>query len=172
MESYISLGRENQLDFEQIAGHISYLRFLFATVKMEETVRRCKRCGNEFTTTIPNKIYCCLSCQDQSAKKKKCLSSKKLLYWQILNRDNFTCQYCGKNPTQHDVILHVDHIKPRIDGGKYELDNLVTACDRCNLLKGHRPLRYEAAFKKRLKKKTRAKITQESFNFYRGMIDK
>ena len=55
--------------------------------------------------------------------------SKKLRF-QILNRDNFTCQYCGRKAP--DVILEVDHIVPVAKGGKTEVENLITACHDCN----------------------------------------
>jgi 5-methylcytosine-specific restriction endonuclease McrA len=51
--------------------------------------------------------------------------------WQVLARDSFTCTYCGRKPP--DVELHVDHKVSVNDGGSDELDNLLTACDKCNL---------------------------------------
>lgn len=50
----------------------------------------------------------------------------------IFKRDDFTCQYCGKHKD-----LTLDHLIPRSKGGKSNWDNLVTACKRCNALKGH-----------------------------------
>jgi len=63
--------------------------------------------------------------------------SKKLRF-EVFKRDGFTCQYCGSAPPS--VILHIDHIKPVVDGGKNCIDNLVTSCDACNLGKGPRSL--------------------------------
>ncbi len=37
------------------------------------------------------------------------------LRFDVFKRDAFTCQYCGKKAP--DVVLHADHIKPRVDGG-------------------------------------------------------
>lgn len=54
------------------------------------------------------------------------------LRWQVLSRDNWTCQYCGAKASD-GVRLHVDHIVPVSRGGKTVLDNLVTACEKCNL---------------------------------------
>jgi len=51
--------------------------------------------------------------------------------WQVLARDSFTCTYCGRKPPE--VALHVDHKVSVKDGGSDDLDNLVTACDECNL---------------------------------------
>ena len=53
------------------------------------------------------------------------------LRMQILERDNFTCQYCGRKPP--DVVLHIDHVHPRSRGGKNEMSNLVTSCRECNI---------------------------------------
>jgi len=35
------------------------------------------------------------------------------------------------------VILHVDHILPRSKGGKDEMINFQTLCDKCNLGKSN-----------------------------------
>jgi 5-methylcytosine-specific restriction endonuclease McrA len=52
----------------------------------------------------------------------------------VLHRDNFTCQYCGKAPRKGDeVTLEVDHIYPRSKGGSNDKDNLITACSDCNV---------------------------------------
>lgn len=53
----------------------------------------------------------------------------------VFIRDNFTCQYCGynlENATEFQP-LHIDHIKPWCAGGNNSLNNLVVACQRCNL---------------------------------------
>ncbi len=52
------------------------------------------------------------------------------LRFKILQRDDFTCQYCGQHAP--DVVLHVDHIKSVCDGGTDEEDNLITSCAACN----------------------------------------
>jgi hypothetical protein len=50
--------------------------------------------------------------------------------WHVLERDGFTCRYCGQSAPE--VRLEVDHVLPRSRGGGDELDNLVTACWSCN----------------------------------------
>ena len=59
----------------------------------------------------------------------------------IFRRDHFKCYYCGLDG-QHDfenwLILTVDHVHPHAKGGSRSMDNLVTACQPCNLLKGKR----------------------------------
>ena len=56
----------------------------------------------------------------------------------ILNRDNFTCQYCGAKLKWGE--LHIDHIIPRSKGGKNEDSNYLAACQRCNSSKCDRSL--------------------------------
>ena len=50
--------------------------------------------------------------------------------FQILQRDGFTCRYCGRSAP--DVQLEVDHVEPRSQGGSDEPENLVAACFECN----------------------------------------
>ena len=54
----------------------------------------------------------------------------------ILERDQFTCRFCGKRAPETE--LEVDHIHPRSKGGSDATDNLVTACRDCNRGKGDR----------------------------------
>ena len=52
----------------------------------------------------------------------------------IFIRDNFTCQYCGKELPIKE--LTVDHVIPRSKGGKDTWDIVVTSCKTCNNKKG------------------------------------
>lgn len=61
-------------------------------------------------------------------KRRRGLSAKKR--FRILNRDGFTCRYCGQAAPY--VVLHVDHITPVCNGGDDDDDNLVAACEDCN----------------------------------------
>lgn len=63
---------------------------------------------------------------------------KKGQRFDILKRDLFTCQYCGRRPP--NVILHVDHILAVVLGGGSSDDNLVTSCSDCNLGKSDKPM--------------------------------
>jgi HNH endonuclease len=58
------------------------------------------------------------------------LAITKRLRYEVLQRDSFTCRYCGA--AAPFVILHVDHVVPRKHGGSDEATNLVTACEDCN----------------------------------------
>lgn len=55
--------------------------------------------------------------------------SKRLRY-EVLRRDEHTCQYCGESAP--DVTLHIDHVVPVALGGTDDPGNLVTACKDCN----------------------------------------
>jgi hypothetical protein len=63
-------------------------------------------------------------------------SLSKKIRFDVFERDSFICQYCGKNPTDNDVTLEVDHAISVKDGGDDSIDNLVTACFDCNRGKG------------------------------------
>jgi hypothetical protein len=55
-----------------------------------------------------------------------------LLRGAVLQRDDWTCRYCG------DEALWVDHVDPRARGGLTTPTNLVAACQLCNRTKGSR----------------------------------
>lgn len=52
----------------------------------------------------------------------------------IIIRDNYTCQYCGKQLPK----LTIDHIHPKSRGGPNTWENLVAACAKCNGTKADR----------------------------------
>jgi 5-methylcytosine-specific restriction endonuclease McrA len=57
---------------------------------------------------------------------------------EVLDRDGFTCQMCGKaageidEETGRKVRLHIGHIVDKSLGGRDELGNLRTLCSTCN----------------------------------------
>lgn len=67
-------------------------------------------------------------------KNQRKLMTKELRR-RIIQRDNYTCQICGKYMPD-EVGLHVDHIVPIKRGGKTVESNLQVLCDKCNLKKG------------------------------------
>ena len=52
----------------------------------------------------------------------------KLTRFEVFNRDQHTCQYCGEKTRQ----LTLDHIIPRYRGGQNTWENVVGACIPCN----------------------------------------
>jgi 5-methylcytosine-specific restriction endonuclease McrA len=53
----------------------------------------------------------------------------------ILKRDAYTCQYCGRNSGER---MTIDHVVPKAQGGRTIWENVVSACRACNLRKGNR----------------------------------
>lgn len=51
---------------------------------------------------------------------------------EVLRRDNYTCQYCGRRMR----FLTIDHVIPRRQKGLHSWGNLVAACPQCNRRKG------------------------------------
>lgn len=53
------------------------------------------------------------------------------LRWGVLKRDGYRCRACGSGP-ENGAVLHIDHIKPIVNGGETLFDNLQTLCACCN----------------------------------------
>lgn len=64
----------------------------------------------------------------------------------VFERDGRTCRYCGGMPIPYEQHvgwnrirtrsgLVADHVIPRSLGGTDDIENLVTACEPCNLRK-------------------------------------
>jgi 5-methylcytosine-specific restriction endonuclease McrA len=59
----------------------------------------------------------------------------------IQKRDNYICQYCGKDglaslDNWHDSTK--DHFIPQSQGGTSSPENLITSCGYCNAIKGEK----------------------------------
>ena len=55
--------------------------------------------------------------------------------WQVFKRDGYHCRYCGAE----GVPMTVDHLVLWEDGGPSIPENLVTACRKCNKIRGNTP---------------------------------
>lgn len=59
---------------------------------------------------------------------------------QIFERDDYICQYCGvwcyDSFIQNKKSVTIEHLIPVIMGGNNKIENLITSCRECNLLKG------------------------------------
>lgn len=72
----------------------------------------------------------------QSTARSRAINEKIRL--QILKRDNYKCQKCGRSPATHaGIFLHIDHKKPFSKGGSNEIENLQTLCNKCDLGKNN-----------------------------------
>ena len=112
--------------------------------KLKEWRKKCEVCGRGFNfrnqTTeyhFEQRKYCSKECRKIIIKKQ--LKNRNLykLRFEILERDKFTCQYCGASPRKNpEVKLHIDHKLPNKLGGQFNKKNLITACSICNIGKG------------------------------------
>jgi 5-methylcytosine-specific restriction endonuclease McrA len=90
-----------------------------------------------------SKIVLEVSQFDTHLMKNPALISEKIRHWgyqkgfnyefssrreAILNRDNYTCQICGKK----NIRLEVHHIIYRSQGGTNDENNLITLCEDCH----------------------------------------
>lgn len=67
------------------------------------------------------------------AFKQNKYAYQQTIFWnskryQVLSRDNYTCQSCGANNT----ILHVHHLSNYINLGEEPLEALVSVCEPCH----------------------------------------
>lgn len=63
------------------------------------------------------------------------------LAMKVFKRDQFKCYYCGldgQSDLENWMIMTIDHVHPHAKGGAQNMENLVTACQPCNLIKGKR----------------------------------
>ena len=108
--------------------------------------RRCQRAGVCANPT-PSHLAAIGTKRDRQRRRieKKKMSQSfyesnawRALRYTALRKFKFTCLACGRRPPQ--VILHVDHIKPRSLHPELELDfnNLQVLCEDCNLGKSNR----------------------------------
>lgn len=121
-------------------------------------LHNCGQCGKQFRGSY-DKVYCSVACRVTAHRERKRkpfqplsdwkdgrkehvhISKRLLIGWSqlrfaVLERDGFKCRYCGRGASQ-GAILHADHIKPKSSGGEDSLENLVTACQECNIGKGN-----------------------------------
>jgi 5-methylcytosine-specific restriction endonuclease McrA len=81
----------------------------------------------------------------------------------LLIRDNFCCQYCGKALTPNTATI--DHVIPRSKKGKHSLENTVCACKPCNNIKGDMSLsEFQNKFGLILKSEPRQLTDDEKIN--------
>jgi 5-methylcytosine-specific restriction endonuclease McrA len=63
-------------------------------------------------------------------KSERQISSN--VQWKVFQRDNYACRYCGLT----GIPLTVDHLLLWEEGGPSTQDNLLSACKRCNRIRG------------------------------------
>ena len=113
--------RENQRRYERSSRIEKNQRFLFQKFKdwMQQNKKN-KISEKQISKNKPNK------CKKHNLNNKRPILPLTLK-WEILERDNFACQFCGSRQ-----FLEIDHIIPVSKNGKTKLDNLQTLCKNCN----------------------------------------
>lgn len=84
-------------------------------------------------TTVPSSTECAVNVPESNSTRVSVRTR-----FEIFKRDDFTCKYCGRKSPE--VVLEVDHIVPRCEGGSNDPINLITACWDCNRGKAGIPL--------------------------------
>lgn len=116
--------RYKQINYQKIAykvdnvEHVSELT-LNDMLKIENSLKKI-----DYQTT--RKKY--------KSKEQRKLMTKELRR-KVIERDNYTCQICGKYMPD-EVGLQIDHIISINKGGKTIESNLQVLCDKCNYKKG------------------------------------
>ena len=93
---------------------------------------------------------------------KRPLFERRLSRREIFWRDNYTCQYCGRQ--SRDLTL--DHVMPRVQGGDHSWDNVVAACVPCNHIKAGMTLKQSGMVLMRLPKAPKANPYHHLMNRY------
>lgn len=92
------------------------------------------------------------------------MAISKRTRFEVFKRDNFTCQYCGRQTPS--VILQIDHVVSQSQGGSDEINNLVTSCVDCNQGKSDIPLWKRQDSKSRIKEIELLKEKQQQIAWY------
>src|SRR4051794_3243783 len=88
-------------------------------------------CGKQFTPSCAHHFFCCEKCRKQARGK-----DWGWVRLAALERDEYTCQECGKQ----NCRLEVHHVVFVCHGGTSTLDNTQTLCVPCHKQK-HREWR-------------------------------
>lgn len=92
----------------------------------------CVTCGKEFGAYYINRKYCSITCSARKRYIDLHMTHKEWVWIRefIIERDNYTCQDCGK--FMMDIGLEVHHLKAVQSGGKNDEGNLITLCHKCH----------------------------------------
>lgn len=97
---------------------------------------RCRQTQREWHKNNPEKVRA--KVQRRDAKRRNLPATFTPEDWRIaLEYFNGCCAYCNNPPSFFDrhLLLHQDHYTPLNKGGAYTANNIVPACQSCNLSK-------------------------------------
>ncbi len=107
--------------------------------KLEEQREQNRRIAEERKQKEKEKEQARIEKEKTMSEQKRYIAAQRKLMtdslrYDVMHRDGFRCVLCGASPkTDPNIVLHVDHILPLSKGGKTEMSNLRTLCERCNL---------------------------------------
>jgi hypothetical protein len=84
--------------------------------------KNCSYCEKEFIPNASHQRYCSKECADKHNVSIRRYGGR---HFEVLKRDNFTCQICG---SKNDIVVH--HIDHNIEHN--QLSNLITWCRSCH----------------------------------------
>lgn len=109
---------------------------------------QCQRCGAAFVCDQPESRYCSRQCRRLEGKLRRRAREKNarvavVRRWEIFERDNWTCQLCGRKVNRNVTVPHpdapvLDHVIPLDKHGPHVPDNVQCAHFMCNSIKGAR----------------------------------
>lgn len=106
--------------------------YVRSSYQVEQIIDTCKfdyeELKNRYEELEKINFECTL--REYNSKEQRKLMTPKLRK-EIMLRDNYTCQICGKYMPD-EVGLHIDHIIPVNKGGKSVKSNLQVLCSKCN----------------------------------------
>ena len=132
-------GRMFQKDIDTCESYIRRTKALLDHKKAQAAAKEAERAEaarlarekRETAERLAREKQKALPAQRQFVAEQRRLMTDSLRY-DVMRRDGFRCQICGAIAAD-GYKLHVDHIYPVSKGGKTEMSNLRTLCERCNM---------------------------------------
>ena len=132
---------------ELLNARVDLVHFFYA-LKEKQTPKQCICCGNTFYSVYPDAKYCSNKCRNSGrgnsyrsrCRKYKTYYDPRVKRIDVLKRDKYVCQICGKicNPNDRRWGIigpdfpTVDHIIPLAKGGTHTWGNVQCAHAMCN----------------------------------------
>lgn len=116
---------------EQINGHPDFLTTLEMTQDdWVQLLRQTDLLETQVLAQAPDKTIA------KAIIRKSTRQIEQNVSWAVYHRDGYSCRYCGKGG---GIPLTVDHLVTWESGGPSTMENLVSACRKCNKVRGELP---------------------------------
>lgn len=114
---------------------VNYVKYPYSVREVEKEFHTDFNFLNDRYNKLKEIDFQCTLSEYHSTSQRKLMN--KNLRDNVIKRDNYTCQICGKYMPD-GVGLQVDHIIPISKGGKSVLSNLQVLCSKCNGAKSNK----------------------------------